>query len=713
MKVLLVLDHIRTHYIQRKGGSEGINYFATKAGKELWESIERRAQETNTDISQVQFHVDFAYDNIPMITKENRNPEYNKYRPVNLTQCKDSFPRLIERINKVNPDIIIPMGGLGCKALLGKNKITTLRGKPEKVEVGSIGEKWVLPTFSQENVSVQRNNAKLQDIDLGLLMTYIREGEQAYIPAQVEYTTLYNTDEDFAKIMSYLDEAMTHGDTPDDAVAWDYETNTLHAEYDGSAIISMSVSFKHGTGITFPFEHPEYPWDSERLEQIREKFFAFLESEKYTIGANIQFDIRFSKFHAKRYLYVRKALDIQVAYYLAVSQEELDSSGLKTLAYQYTDMGGYDEPVELFKKFFPRLLKSLYNLRKVKAKEDPQVGLDRFNRVMSFTTGKEMFDYLASSDYEKGQKEGKEIKWQEYMNDQDMKQTITTAFNLMSKVEKPEQVCNPVDGEKFTYAWIPYRLLAEYASGDVDATRRIGIHLWNDQVTQYHKWEKLYTEHYPHLMNTLADIEHHGMQVDRERLIEIKEAFEKQRRDIYEQLQNEPLVKKLEAHKNELYMQGLEEKAKPVKERSKERYAYYTKYRKEEDRKLSITSPFDKSMLMFGLTGYTLPANRETLKDSAYKDLKDGIIKESDLQFTDYKTGGDNVEMLLEKHPDFALGKVLLAYQKAEKLVTTYTQSILEQSDSKDVVHGNLVSTRTATSRLASRNPNLQLLWVA
>lgn len=698
MKVLLVLDHIRTPYIQRVGTKEQINYFNTKSGKELWKSITEKAKSTGTDISNVQFCVDFAYDNIPMITKENKNPEYNKYRPVNLTQCKESFPRLIERINHTNPDIIIPMGGLGCKALLGKNKITALRGKPEKVEVGSIGEKWILPTFSQENVSVQRNNAKLQDVDLGLLMEYIRDGEQAYIPAQVDYTTLYNTDEDFNKIMTYIDEAMKHGDTPDDAIAWDYETNTLSAEFDNSAILSMSISYKEGTGITFPFEHPEYPWDNEKKELIREKFFHFLESEKYKVGANIQFDIRFSKFHSKRYLYVKNSLDIQVAYYLAVSQEELDSAGLKTLAYQYTDMGGYDEPVNLFKKFFPRLLKSLYNLRKVKAKEAPQVGLERFNRVMSFATGKEMFDYLLASEYEQKQKPEKVLKWQEYMNDDDMKKTITTAFNLMKDVEKPEEVRNPVDGENFTYAWIPYRLLAEYASGDVDATRRIAVRLWNEQVTTYHKWVRLYTEHYPHLMNTLADIEHNGMQIDRDRLIEIRDAYEKQRIDIYNKLQKEPLVQQLEAHKNELYMRGLEEKAKPVKERDKSIYSNYTKYRKEEDRKLSITSPFDKSMLMFGLTGYTLPANRETLKDSAYKDLKDGIITEDQLEFTDYKTGGDNVEMLLLEHPDFTLGKVLLDYQKAEKLVTTYTQSILDKADSKDVLHGNLVSTRTATS---------------
>lgn len=710
MKVVFVLDHVRTHYLRTVNGGTVIDYFATKAGADMWNSLVEKAQLKGTDLSKVNFYVEFAYDSIPLIIKENKNPEYNKYRAPNLTQCKETFPRLIQKIEQLEPDLIVPLGGLGCKALLNQNKITALRGKPTKVAVGNLKETWVLPTFSQENVSVNRNNVKLQDIDFGLLMDYLTVGEETFIPKRVNYTTLYNTDEDFEKVIGFIDQAMNeHGKTPDDPIAWDYETNTLRAEYDNSAIISMSISFAHGSGITFPFEHPEAPWRPEQLVAIRNKFFEFLQSDCYTVGANIQFDIRFSKFHSPLgYLKVNRALDIQVAYYLAISQEELDSSGLKTLAYQYTDMGGYDEPVELFKKFFPRLLKSLYNLRKVKAKESPQVGLERFNNLMNFTTGKDMFDYLASSDYEKAQKAGKELKWQEYMNDSDMKQTITTAFNLMAKVDKPEDVCNPVDGEKFTYAWIPYRLLAEYASGDVDATLRIAKHLWKDHISKYDKWVRLYTEHYPRLMNTLADVEVNGMQVDEARLLEIRDAFEAKRIEIYDKLEKEPIVQRLVAHKEELYMQGLEEKAKPPAERDKEIYKLYEKYRKPESRKLSITSPYDKSMLMFGLTGYQLPATRETLKDKAFKDLKDGIIKESELQYVDFKTGGDNVELLLEKHPDFHLGKVLMEYQKAEKLVTTYTQSILDKADSKGVLHGNLVSTRTATSRLASRSPNLQ-----
>lgn len=695
-KVMLVLDYVRVHYGRMTKEGAVIDYFSTQAGNELWSAIVEKANIHNVNLNDVMFYVDFAYDAVPQILKQNKNPEYNSYKAPTLKECKEPYERLLDRINTVKPDLIIPMGGLGCKAIQGKNKITALRGKPEKVNVASAncgeGSFWVLPTFSQENVLTNQNNKKFQDLDLDFIMEYLSKGEELFVPKQVAYKTLYNTQEDLAFILSFIEDVVQNrGKTPEDAVAWDYETNTLRSENDDSKIISMSLSTEHGTGITFPFEHHEYPWDDISLEKIRTAFFGFLSSDVYKVGANIQFDIRFSKFHSKDYLLVKNSLDIQAGYYIGVSQEELDSSGLKTLAYHYTDMGGYDAPVEGYKKFFKEVLKTLYHAKKTEE-------FNTFGDVLNVQGGMSAFEFLKGTKYNQGRAKDKQLVDQDYLDETTMKVALVTAYDLMKKHEKDTDVVNPVDGENFTYDWIPYQILAQYASGDVDATRRIHLRLYNDVITTYDKWIHLYTVHYPTLFNTLADIEVNGMQVDVGRLLEIKEAFEQKRNEIYERLQQEPIVKKLEATKEEKFMIGLQEKAKKPADRDKEKYKYYTKYRKEEERKLKITSPDDKAMLLFGLTGYTLEPNRETLTDSSYKNLKNGLVSEGQLQYNDFKTGEDNVKLLIQKYPDFHLGEVLLEYQKAEKMVTTYTQSILDKTDSNNVLHGNLVSTRTETS---------------
>lgn len=42
--------------------------------------------------------------------------------------------------------------------------------------------------------------------------------------------------------------------------------------------------------------------------------------------------------------------DTKVGWYLAVTQEQAESLRLSDLAYEVTDMGGYDKPLEDFKK---------------------------------------------------------------------------------------------------------------------------------------------------------------------------------------------------------------------------------------------------------------------------------------------------------------------------------------------------------------------------
>lgn len=670
---MIVLEHVKVHMLSEVQGQTFLNYWGTSAGQELWNKLHNSRPNGSTfNIAEdMEVAFDFAYGYPLDIVKPNRNPEFNVYKKPTAQQIRDYAPVLIQNIETFKPDIVIPMSPLACKTLVNSTKIGAVRGKPEKHTYGS-HECWVLPTYSMDSVQVVKNNEPLQTIDLEMVMEFLERGEERFIPKEVAYTTY--TNKDYDACIAVLDKAIeTQGKSVVEAVAWDLETNTLRPEYKGSKILSFSLSMEHGTGYTMPVDHWEQPWEPEQREAILAKIFKFISADIYKIGANIQFDMRFTKMKSKEHLYCVKNLDIQAGYYIAVSQDEESSKGLKTLAYYYTDMGGYDSPVEDYKVLFQKVQKAL---GKIYGKE---------KKV------EEWVNYLEKGFYALG------IDKPDFMTEEDIEVMTTTINRLISEQETTKFV-NPVDGENYTYEWIPYRLLAEYASGDVDATRRIGIKVYEDEVCRYDKWIPLYTEHFPELMDTLADMEVTGMQVDETRLNEIKEAFELKKEEIYEELKSNELVKQLEELKASEYMKGLEEKAKPVKERDKAVYKLYEKYRKEEDRKLKVTSPTDKGLLLFGLTGYTLEPTKETLKDGAFQDKKNGVLKPSDINWSHFKTDEGNVKALMEKYGDFKLGKILLEYAKAEKLVSTYTQSILDITDEDTIVHGFIKSTRTATS---------------
>lgn len=64
---------------------------------------------------------------------------------------------------------------------------------------------------------------------------------------------------------------------------------------------------------------------------------------------NMQFDIRFLM-SVYNFTEFEKNLDTKVAYFLVVSQEKAKSFKLTDIAYEMTDMGGYDKPLEEWKK---------------------------------------------------------------------------------------------------------------------------------------------------------------------------------------------------------------------------------------------------------------------------------------------------------------------------------------------------------------------------
>jgi DNA polymerase-1 len=65
-------------------------------------------------------------------------------------------------------------------------------------------------------------------------------------------------------------------------------------------------------------------------------------------------------------------------------------------------------------------------------------------------------------------------------------------------------------------------------------------------------------------------------------------------------------------------------------------------------------------------------------------------------------------EVLEHFSPEFPVLEDILEYRQAQKISSTYTDSILERLDHRNVLHGDLKSMGTKTGRLSSEKPNLQ-----
>lgn len=67
-----------------------------------------------------------------------------------------------------------------------------------------------------------------------------------------------------------------------------------------------------------------------------------------------------------------------------------------------------------------------------------------------------------------------------------------------------------------------------------------------------------------------------------------------------------------------------------------------------------------------------------------------------------------DVEVLESFSGTIEVCKAVLDWREADKIDTTYTTSIIELLDSKNIVHGNLQSVGTSTGRLSAKTPNYQ-----
>jgi DNA polymerase I-like protein with 3'-5' exonuclease and polymerase domains/uracil-DNA glycosylase len=659
LKILFLQEYMRESHIRQENSGEISNIFlSTKGG-----SILKKLVKDGLGLSYDDFYIDYAYGLVPKVITRDKYGKAVKYKQPTAREANAEYEYLYRKIVSEKPDIIIPTGNLGCKALIGKSSISQLRGVPVKSAFSNGQENfetWIMPMYSMEYMLVNPSVQNLIEADFVTLKKFVDTGEAAFEASPVEY--------EFVTSMERVREIFNVEVTKAPSVAWDLETNTLHPELRGAKPLVVSLSWEEGTGCTIPLEHKDFTWNFYELDEIYKLLEDFVGNPDIPKeGHNIKYDMRFLRL-TKGFKRFRNNRDTMIMYYLLINQEVESSLRLSDLSYELTDMGGYDKALEEYKKKF--IEDSIETAKAIK---------------------------------EKMQEEHKKAQAAE-------KALAKVERRKAIKLEKPEYPStaapvNEIDGEDFNYEWIPLvEMIHPYASGDVDACLRIFNRLDAiGQKPENAKIRQLYLEHYPELINVLAKIEANGIMMDTAYTEGLIEAYTKESDRLVEEMRIFPEVQQLEAEHLALYQRGLEEMAIPKQDRNEEIADLRDKYKKKLV--FNPNSSDDKKKILFQYTGNTLPYNKEMIVESALENN----IPEDEIEWFHYKADKVALAYVVENYPESKeLAALLLEHSKVKTLKQNFTYKLLAMIDHDGLLHGGFNPAGTATSRLSSSSPNLQ-----
>lgn len=726
MKVLILMDFIREeHYSVSKAGKPTFSLFNTANGKVLKNIIEKTTGLKRT-IHQKDYDIAYVYNQIPTPIR-NDYGKIIKYQDVKQSEVKPFYPALTKQIVDEGYDIIVPTGKLGVKFLLNVSSIGTVRGVPEKVTLDSEGKEhsvWVLPTYSIEYTNVNKNAERQVLADFKTLGKFVREGEKVFKPSEVTYelvTTIERVREIFNK------EIKNDNEDGYDITAWDLETNSLQPDREGSKPLVLSMSWSNGQGVTIPLYKADFQWangqeDIDEIINLLKEWVASNEDIKVLHNATYDINFLMTTLGFKNFENNR---DTKVGWYLAVTQEQAESLRLSDLAYEVTDQGGYDKPLEEFKlwfvnkllRFYSDKVKEIQKVNKKTAKKEFDVKVTEYKewleeKLQEYTFGELGLipEKVTITDTEGIEEVIEESPEYQSLSKEGKHYVLCTATRLINTYGSNTEVVNEIDGSKFNYDWIPLELMHPYASGDTDVCRRIYCEVvdkLNEQKRD--KAFDLMNRDYPRLIRTLARIQSNGLHCDLDYMYMNDESYEKELENTVNKMREHWSVKEFEEYQYSLYEAGLEEFSKPKSERDPEIEAYRTKF-KDNKWMFSPASGAHKGKVVYDILGITVPYGKETVKD---KPFNNGT-KEQDLTWEDYKTDASTLKQALknvEREEDKEIIELLLYYASLNTKRNSFTKKLPGRVNKKTMnLHGNYNSTGTASGRLSSSNINMQQL---
>ena len=737
MKVLILFDHIREeHFSVSKDGSVKSNVLNTPNGKTLKKLLEKcsnlKRDKTNRD-----YDIDFLYNAVPTPIR-NDYGKIIKYQDIKQAEVKPYYERMNNLIIANAYDMIIPLGKLGVKYLLNVSAISKVRGVPSKVTIESetsSHDVWVLPTYSIEYTNVNKNSERHVVSDLQTVGKFVEQGEEAFKPKEVSYE-LVDTIERVREVFNK--EVKNDNYDGVDITAWDLETNSLKPDKEGSKPLVLSLSWRNGQGVTIPLYKSDFKWENgqDDINEVLELLKNWLASkEDIKVAHNGKYDIKFLM-STEDFRDFESIQDTKVGWYLAVTQEVKESLRLSDLAYEVTDVGGYDKPLEDFKmwfvtkllRFFSDKVKEIQKENKKIAKKEYDIKAPEYkdwldNKLEEMTGESELenkytqlgltpevvnMDYTMEDDFKVIAEQSPEYMG---LSNEAKSYTLNTAIDLINKYRDVKDVVNDIDGGNFNYDWFPIELMHPYASGDTDVCRRIHC----DVVKKLEEQDRPKSMHllevnYPRLTKSLARIESNGLYCDLDYMKENDESYESEMAKNHATMREHWAVKEFEEYQYNLYQMALEEHEKKPKDRDKDIHQYRDKF-KDGKWMFSPSSGDHKGRVIYDILGIQLPYDKEYVKDKPFN----ANVKEADLTWQDYKTDKKAIGYALDNLDLKDDVKELLELLKYHASMQTKRNSFTKKlpnmiNKQKRTLHGSFSETGTETSRLSSSNPNLQNL---
>ena len=639
-KILLVLEYVRQGYVSK---DNNVDFWSSEEGKNYFKYFKE------VGISKRNIEVAYFYPQIPEPKKVSNRGQVFSYKTPPKKEWEPLLHKLEEKIDEVQPDIIIPTGALGNSYFTGKSAVKDVRGKPTEFERNKINYA-VIPLYGPTAILINANLANSMRSDVSLIGSFLVEGEKALEPKIGKYEAV-TTIERVREIFNYIK-------TDKPVTAWDLETNTLEPNLKGAKALVASLSWEEGQGVTIYLEHKETPFTKEEIAETLSYLKEVLADETIIkVTHNGKYDMHFlmAVYNFKTFKNVR---DTMVGYWLTVTQEKEDSFRLTDLTFYYTDMGGYDDALEEYKKKY---------ISEFKEKEKERVAKEK--------------------------EEQKELK-RAYAKEHGVTQKVATErLNLETPVIR--KLANEVDGSNFNYEWIPLDILYPYASGDTDATLRI----YNKQmkvIEQNEKWFYLMTDFYPRLNASLATMQNNGLHFDRQYLEESKQKYESELEKYSKLLQDDIHVQEVVDDWQAMYERGLEEFQLPPKERDQEIAKWKNKYKKKLEEGFKPSSSNDKQYLLYYKLGIRPPVEKAYLTNGA----QDRNVNDDTVTWEDFKANEETIQWVMDNHPEYGeLCGTLLMWTKANTINNTFVSKYLEminRENSDGLIHGGFSPTGTA-----------------
>ena len=243
---------------------------------------------------------------------------------------------LEQEITKIDPDIIVPMGNKSLKFCLGCVGITKLHGQAHEREF--MGRKRIIfPMLSYAMATKRPIYNQYLASDLNTLDDLYHNGMTQL--SKVNYVSL----ETVSEVKTELQRMKSAK-----RIVFDIETTGINPFMSYSKIVCISLTDKSHYGVVIPLQKTDTPFNPEELKQVVSMLKDLLESPIPKSAHNGKFDIK----------WLAEILDIHVAnfdfdtmlaHYLAISEDQ-GSQGLKHQAWEFTDMGGYDNALDDYVK---------------------------------------------------------------------------------------------------------------------------------------------------------------------------------------------------------------------------------------------------------------------------------------------------------------------------------------------------------------------------